>query len=208
MKNTTINRVNGDLISFFQVAKEIDWNNINKLSIYRILYLSSVMYTFVYPELKNPFEKDYNFIIDLHGPYCDKIEQSIIFLTSNQYIIRNKSTGLLTLGYRKLDGLERVEGYTAKKQWVKILIYIMNIYDEDKIYEFVFRDPEYQEKLLTKDPSGIDITNENETRRTLNEFRLAFENNIDDLKDTKVDPKKYVELYFEYIFSIILKGDV
>ncbi|MGE5328877.1 MAG: hypothetical protein ACM3KR_05155 [Deltaproteobacteria bacterium] len=206
MQNQTLYRINDDISSIFKNASDLKWNGIRENTLSRILYLSSVLYNFVYEDKDNPFSKDYNFSTDIRGPYCDSLEASLAFLLSNEYITKDEETGLYEWIGRQVAEQNETSDSLSKRDWIKIVIYILGIYGEEKIYDFVYRDPEYEDKLQTNVPE-INLDKGNETFNVLIQFRNAFEKSIADLKKIKVEPKKYLELYFEYVFSTILKGE-
>jgi len=100
-----------------------------------------------------------------------------------------------------------INGYEKKKAWFKDIAYIISIYGEDKIYDFIFRDPEYRESLLGNSVYNLNIDKNNATVKFLNTFKFEFEKVLNDRR-VALDNRKYMELYFEYVFGMILRGEV
>lgn len=201
-----LGNVNADIITIFILVDKNKWNNVKEASIYRIIYLASVMYSFIYPDNENPFKNDYNFIIELNGPYSDEIKKSIDFLMMRENIVKEKRTDLLTVSKNTPDKFDSIYNYKVKKEWLEIVINLLSIYGENKIYDFIFSDPEYQYNISINSTKTINIDNNNKTIEYLKKFQKEFENNIDEAKN-RITPKKYLDFYFEYIFSKILKKE-
>ena len=99
-----------------------------------------------------------------------------------------------------------IENYKVKEPWFDDISYILGIYGEDKIFDFIFRDPEYKNSLESNSLFRLNIGNDNDTVKYINAFKKAFENKIRDSKD-KLQNKEYLRLYFEYVFGKILRGE-
>lgn len=96
--------------------------------------------------------------------------------------------------------------YSVKKDWLEVLFYIIGIYGEGRLYEFIIRDPEYVEHLHTNNLKELNTDRNNKSIMVLNEFKSAFEISLG-TKSGQIDDKEYLELYFEYIFGKVIKGD-
>lgn len=195
-----------DILLLLKLSSEIGWNGLLEVSIIRILYLCSVLYTFKYPKCSNPFSEEYEFTVELRGPHCDLISDTLFFLETNTYIIKENNKKKYMLNYKKIPNIEKMPNYIEKKEWIEIIIYILGVYGEEKIYEFIFRDPEYQNNLHRNEKLPINVKKDNKTIIVLNEFKEAFEKTLA-TESIKLDDKRYLELYFEYVFSKILKGE-
>lgn len=199
-------RINADIITLIESVNSIGWKELRNLSIYRIIYLSSILYSFKYQDKKNPFMDEYDFVIDLRGPYSDKIEYSINDLLLKDFIDENPKDKKLKLSKDYPHNFNAIPGYTDKKNWIDIIVHLIGKYGEDKIYDFIFRDPEYRHNIDINSTKPIDLDNHNETIRTLNNFKAAFEKSLGK-QAQQIDDKKYLELYFDYVFSQIIRGD-
>jgi hypothetical protein len=201
-------RASGDILTIMNFTLKLGWNEIRELSIYRILYLSSVLYSFKYPERRNPFIDDYSFIVSLRGPYSEVIEKSLIYLLTNHYIKKvctNNDQYILDVNKNELTYMP---GYQEKNEWLEIIIYILGVYGEDKIYDFIFRDPEYQDSIARNSQKELNLTPSNQTHQTLMKFKELFEKAMNEENDViELDDKAYLNMYFEYVFSKILKGE-
>lgn len=205
-KDAVIARINGDIITVMKYAENIGWKPIREQSISRILYLSSVLFSFRHGKEKNPFADDYHFSIDATGPFYALINNSMIFLESNGYIEKIKKNEF-KIGSAEIPEINKLPDYDPKSNWLQSVFYILGIYGESRIYEFIIRDPQYQEHLQSNDIKELNLDRDNKTIKFLNEFKQTFEETLG--KDSeKIDDKEYLELYFEYIFSKVLKGDI
>lgn len=197
--------VSGDVYLIVKSMKQVGWSTIRATSINRILYISSVVYSFRFPEIKNIFEDNYHFLITLSGPEEALVQNALVHLESNE-LIDHGSDGFYLIQANCDNFYENISFFEEKKQWIEDMAYIIGIYGEDKIYDFIFRDPEYKTSLKSNDEYNLDIGKENETIKFLNSFKDSFENKLQDLP-LKMDNRKYLELYFEYVFGRILRGE-
>lgn len=197
-------RVNGDILSVLTTVGDLGWESVNELSIQRIVYIASVLFSFKYEEEVNPFEIDYNFSVSLRGPYSDIIPNSIKFLMVNE-LIDKEDGGLKILG-REIPNIGLMPKFYERKSWIEIIIYILGIYGEEKIYDFVFRDPQYQDNLQRNSIKEINIKSGNKTEMALKKLKLAFEKTLGK-SALELDNKQYLNMYFDYVFSKILRGE-
>jgi hypothetical protein len=200
-KTREIYEVNSDILVLFKIANEIGWDELREASIHRIFYLSSVLYTFMDYHTEKVF-KNYHFSLSATGPYANIINKSIIDLLSRE-IISEGETGNLSLRFPLSEKIDLSEN--NKYDWFKIIIFILGLYGEDKVFGFVIQDPQYKDDFQRNIQKAIDISDQNKTVETLNHFKTAFEETLDDV--SQIDDKEYLELYFEYVFSKIIKRD-
>ena len=200
--------ISADIYSVVKSMNNIGWNAIRESSINRILYLSAVMYSFMETEQKNIFSNDYSFVITIGGPEDPNISNAITNLESNEVIERN-DTGF-ALGRVNLENtFNEYPLYTEKKKWIDDMLYIIGIYGEDKIYDFVFRDPQYQLSLKTNAQYVLDLTANNATVNFLNSFKNDFENQAKKINQNySLNNRQYLSMYFEFVFGKILRGDL
>lgn len=196
--------VSGDVYLVIKSMKQVGWGAIRETSINRILYMSAVVYSFRFPEKENMFENDYHFFITLGGPEESLVQGALINLESNE-IIEHTEEGYKLVDLRERDEFFSLPRYTEKRAWIEDMAYIIGIYGEDKIYDFIFRDPEYKMSLDSNNEYNLDIGVDNETIKFLDEFKKTFEAQIDGA--AQLDNRKYLELYFEYVFGRILRGE-
>lgn len=189
---------NEDILCVMHHAKTIGWDSINEHSLKRILYLSQVLYTFTHEGEENIFGY-YHFSVSLYGPYSMLVDNSIIFLKSNLYIVDDNDGNIR---YEKEAPIKTIND--TKERWIKQVIYILGVYGEERIFGFAINDPLYKEALETNTASSLDSSSpENKTIAVLNEFKEAFEKTLDDT--SMISKEEYLELYFEYVFSEIIK---
>lgn len=196
--------VSGDVYLVIKSMKQVGWGTIRETSVNRILYMSAVVYSFRFPEKENMFQNDYHFFITLSGPEETLIQGALVNLESNE-IIEHTEEGYRLVELKESDNFSFLPRYAEKKAWIEDMAYIIGIYGEDKIYDFIFRDPEYKTSLDSNNEYNLDIGVDNQTIKFLNQFKKMFEDQTDGA--TKLDNRKYLELYFEYVFGRILRGE-
>lgn len=191
---------NSDILNLLNLVKSIGWNSIRHQSIQRIIYLSKVLFSFANLESKNLFQ-EYHFITTISGPYSEQISNSLTFLKSNEYITEED-------GEIKITDSKSIDEFISedKYQWLKTIVYILGLYGENKIFGFTINDPLYKDSLQRNEPKELDATPDNITIKSLNQFKKAFEESLEDV--SKIDRNEYLELYFEFIFSKIVKREV
>lgn len=203
-KEQSLFTANTDIITLLKLADDIGWESMNELNVYRLLYLSSVLYSFRFPGERNPFENNYHFVISYKGPYEENIQGSLLFLQTRDYITINEEKEV----FLNNDQLENdFNSDEAKTLWLERIVQLMAIQGIDKVYEFVIRDPEYHKNAQINPIKEIDLSTNSETVKFLNEFKNDFEKALG--KDAlQIDHGEYLQLYFEYVFSKIVKGDI
>jgi hypothetical protein len=194
-----------DILAVVNLGSDIGWQEIRRNSIFRILYLSSVLFSFRHSEISNPFNI-YKFTLDSNGPYDSNISSAIDFLVKDDYIKRVSGDDVYKLGMNSGREVFNINLGQERYNWIKQVMYILGIYGENKIYDFIFRDPQYQNTIKSNTQQGLNTDVNNETIKTLQSFQGAFEETLK-TKSAKISSQTYLELYFEYIFSKILKRE-
>ncbi len=196
--------ISGDIFYVIKCMEEKGWGPIKESSINRIIYLSAVMYSFMVENSKNIFEDDYNFSVTISGPTDANISRALTNLQSNDAVILEPS------GYKTISknyGSSLLGEYALEKhEWIDTISYIIGIYGEDKIYDFVFRDPQYQNSIKSNSLIPLNLDKDNATVLFLSQFKTDFEQQVS--LDQKLNNRQYLELYFEYVFGKIIRGDV
>ncbi len=192
-----------DVYQLIKKLAGIGWKSIRESSINRIIYLSAVLYSFRYTDNSNIFENDYNFSVTLSGPEDADVEKALINLESNEVLEHTDSGYILCLDKKMSFTTTEAE---RKEEWFDDVAYIIGIYGEDKIFDFIYRDPEYRRSLDGNSTYNLNLGKNNATVEFLNSFKEAFEEKIVD-KQITLENKKYLELYFEYVFGKILRGE-
>ena len=100
------------------------------------------------------------------------------------------------------DGVDEMD--TERINWIDSILLILGKYGENKIFGFIVNDPLYDVSVKSNLPSEIQVTSENETLLVLNDFKKAFEDTLPDTNS--ISKEEYISLYFDYIFSQIIKG--
>ena len=192
-----------DIYQLMKKLNNIGWKTIRESSLNRIIYLAAVLYSFRYPKEENILQNEYMFSVTLSGPEDAEIENALINLESNDVIMQTEE------GYQICKGAVfsiNAVFDSKKSEWFDDIAYIIGIYGEDKIYDFIFRDPEYRKTLKGNSIYNLNIGPENATVNFLNGFKAAFEEKIQN-KDDVLNNRQYLELYFEYVFGMILRGE-
>ena len=188
-------RANEDIVTVSTVAKRMGWGAVSEQSFQRILYLVQVLYSFKH-EGENIFSY-YHFTVTTFGPYSDLIERSLVFLKSSSKL-REEEGGLVLCSKKEIPlNQEKVE-------WLRTVMYMLGKYGEKRLFGFIVNDPSYENASQTNNVGGIDTSSaDSETIKVLKDFKIAFEQTLDDT--SAISDEKYIELYFEYVFSEIIK---
>lgn len=188
-------RANEDIVTVTTIAKSMGWGAVSEQSFQRILYLVQVLYSFKH-EGENIFSY-YHFTVTTFGPYSDLIERSLVFLKSSS-ILREEEEGLV------LNTKKEIPLNKDKVEWLKTVMYMLGKYGEKRLFGFIVNDPSYENATQTNNVDSIDTSSpDSETIKVLKDFKVAFEQSIEDT--SAISDEKYIELYFEYIFSEIIK---
>lgn len=199
MKNKHIDllKANSDIILLLETCKEIGWSSIKEQTVHRLMYLTSVLHTFMYKS--STLFDSYHFSISVSGPYSSLINDAIVNLKTRELLIEHE--GKLAINVEVARDLSL--GENEKKGWFQIIVYLLGIYGENKIFGFVIQDPEYKDVFQRNSVMELDITSDNKTISILNQFKLMFEETLSDV--SSISDREYLELYFEYVFSKIIK---
>lgn len=188
-------RANEDIIIVSTTAKSMGWGAVSELSFQRILYLVQVLYSFKH-EGENLFSY-YHFTVTTFGPYSDLIDRSLAFLKSS-FKLREEEGGLI------LNSQLDIPLNKEKVGWLRTVMYMLGKYGEKRLFGFIVNDPSYENASQTNNVDGIDTSSpESETLKVLRDFKVAFEQTLEDA--SVISDEKYIELYFEYVFSEIIK---
>ena len=188
-------KANEDIITISTIAKSMGWGGISEQSFQRILYLVQVLYSFKH-EGGNIFSY-YHFTVTTFGPYSDLIERSLVFLKSSLKL--HEKDGELILGTEKEIPID-----PEKFKWLKTVMYMLGEYGEKRLFGFIINDPSFENALQTNNVEGIEtLSPDSETLKVLKDFKIAFEQTLEDT--SAISDEKYIELYFEYVFSKIIK---
>lgn len=195
-------KIYSHIMCLYHEGKEQSWNTIQRRSIFRALYLASVLYAFMFESKQNPFAI-YKFSIDKNGPYEKDISDAIEFLVKDDYLETEGGSDIYRLGSNPSP--EPTKDEFDELNWIKIIVDILNIYGEDKIYEFIFRDPEYRRGLQSDTPKTLELSQNNKSIEFLKAIEQTF---TESLKGKSLEKEEYVKLYFEFLFSKILNKEI
>jgi hypothetical protein len=195
MLENNLIKANEDIVTISTIAKRMGWGAVSEQSFQRILYLVQILYSFKYAG-ENIFSY-YHFTVTTFGPYSDLIERSLVFLKSS-FNLREEEGGLV------LSSKKEIPLNQQKVEWLKTVMYMLGKYGEKRLFGFIINDPSYENASQTNSIDGIDTSSpDSETLKVLKDFKVAFEQTLEDT--SAISDEKYIELYFEYIFSEIIK---
>lgn len=199
-------QTNDDIVFILGTGLKIGWEEVKAQSINRIIYLSKVLYSFVNDTEPNIMD-DYHFTSNLAGPVSAVINKSLIDLESREFTISGNAGIKLNITSQTLDNILDPSLNNEKKErqdWYKIIILLLGKYGENKVFSFTINDPLYIENVESNSPKEISFEDsENKTLEVLRSFKNAFEETISDT--SSISKEEYLELYFDYIFSQIIK---
>lgn len=201
-KNKSLYKANSDLLFIIKSVNSIGWESIRLSTLQRIVYLSKVLFSFISSDKENLLG-DYNFSTSISGPYSELINNSIVNLKSNEYIY--ESVGEFFLNIEGLEVIETNVENESRYDWLKTVIYILGLYGEDKVFGFTINDPLYKDSVERNEPKELNTSPDNLTIKILNSFKEAFEKTI--TNHSGITNEEYLELYFEYVFSKIIKKE-
>ena len=198
MNKDELVKVNIDIMTIAAHARKIGWETISVSTLQRFIYLLKVLYSFINSSEKNLFNQ-YHFNVTTFGPYSELIYRSVVFLLSTRRIEGDMDGDVKIISK---DGVDEMD--TERINWINSILLILGKYGENKIFGFIVNDPLYDVSVKSNLPSEIQVTSENETLLVLNDFKKAFEDTLPDT--TSISKEEYISLYFDYIFSQIIKG--
>lgn len=197
MNKEELVKVNIDIMTIVSHAAKIGWETINVSSLQRFIYLLKVLYSFNRDE-ENIFE-EYHFNVTMFGPYSELIRRSVVFLLANRHLEGDDDGEIRIVSNAGVDEMSE-----ERINWIETILLILSKYGESKIFSFIINDPLYDTSVKSNQSSEIQVTPENETLLVLNDFKKAFEETLSDT--SSISKEEYISLYFDYIFSQIIKG--
>lgn len=198
MNKDELVKVNIDIMTIAAHACKIGWETISVSTLQRFIYLLKVLYSFINSSENNLFNQ-YHFNVTTFGPYSELIYRSVVFLLSTRRLEGDMDGDVRIISK---DGVDEMD--TERINWIDSILLILSKYGENKIFGFIVNDPLYDVSVKSNLPSEIQVTSENETLLVLNDFKKAFEDTLPDT--TSISKEEYISLYFDYIFSQIIKG--
>ena len=199
MENNELYSANEDIMAISYYGKEIGWESIAGLSFHRILYLAKVLYVFRHVG-GNPLFGYYHFTAIINGPFSEQVNNALAFLSSSEKLVEKND--LYT--YNSDNAL--LENFPVEKlTWIRFVLLLLGKYGEDKIFGFIINDPSYDNAVKTNRNAELDASSESLTVRMLNKFKASFEETLD--QGVSLSDEKYIDLYFEYLFGKIIKGN-
>lgn len=198
MNKDELVKVNIDIMTIAAHARKIGWETISVSTLQRFIYLLKVLYSFINSSENNLFNQ-YHFNVTTFGPYSELIYRSVVFLLSTRRLEGDMDGDVKIISK---DGVDEMD--TERINWIDSILLILGKYGENKIFGFIVNDPLYDVSVKSNLPSEIQVTSENETLLVLNDFKKAFEDTLPNT--TSISKEEYISLYFDYIFSQIIKG--
>lgn len=188
-------QANADMMTIIAHAKKMGWDTISCNSIQRIVYMMKVLYAFNHDD-ENVFDL-YHFNVSLFGPYSELVDKSLTFLLASQRLLGEREGDIL------LNSADGVDAMSEEKiKWIDTILLILGKYGESKVFSFIVNDPQYEQSVKANLSSEINTDLENDTLKTLNDFKRAFEETLEDT--SSISKEEYISLYFDYLFSQII----
>ena len=183
---------NADIMTMIAHAKKIGWDTISYNSLQRVVYMMKVLYSFNHDD-ENVFSL-YHFSVSIFGPYSELVDKSLTFLLSSQRLLGDRE------GDVRLNSMDGVDAVAEDKiKWIDTILLILSRYGESKIFSFIVNDPQYEQSVKANINSEINTNPENDTLKVLNDFKMAFEETLEDT--SSISKEEYISLYFDYLFS-------
>ena len=186
---------NADIMTIIAHAKKIGWDTISYNSLQRVVYMMKVLYSFNHDD-ENVFSL-YHFSVSIFGPYSELVDKSLTFLLSSQRLLGDREGDVRLIS---MDGVDAVA--EDKIKWIDTILLILSRYGESKIFSFIVNDPQYEQSVKANINSEINTNPENDTLKVLNDFKMAFEETLEDTYS--ISKEEYISLYFDYLFSQII----
>ncbi|WP_316795209.1 hypothetical protein [Pedobacter agri] len=197
---------NNDIIFLLHIGSRIGWTQIKHQSLNRIIYLSKVLYSFIYEAEPNILDH-YHFTSTPAGPISSIVNSSLIYLQSAEFIVTSDVGLSLEIAPGQIEKIndDTFDSVKAGKQeWLKAVMLLLGKYGENKVFSFVINDPLYKENTDSNSPKEIAFdSSENKTLQVLKNFKKSFEDSIEDT--STISKQEYLALYFDYIFSQIIR---
>ncbi len=198
MNNKELIQVHIDIMTITAHARKIGWDTISVDTLQRFIYLLKVLYSFMNNRDENIFNQ-YHFNVTTFGPYSEIIYRSVVFLLASHRLEGDMHGDVKITSNDGVDEMDK-----ERINWIDSILLILSKYGENKIFGFIVNDPLYDISVKSNQSSEIQVTPENETLLVLNDFKKAFEETLSDT--SSISKEEYISLYFDYIFSQIIKG--
>ena len=198
MNNKELIQVHIDIMTITAHARKIGWDTISVDTLQRFIYLLKVLYSFMNNRDENIFNQ-YHFNVTTFGPYSEIIYRSVVFLLASHRLEGDMHGDVEITSNDGVDEMDK-----ERINWIDSILLILSKYGENKIFGFIVNDPLYDISVKSNQSSEIQVTPENETLLVLNDFKKAFEETLSDT--SSISKEEYISLYFDYIFSQIIKG--
>ncbi len=199
MDNKELYSANEDIMAISYYGKEIGWENIAELTFHRVLYLTKVLHVFLQTDSISLFDY-YHFTAVINGPYSVQVNNALVYLISSEKLLENDD--LYTFNSDK----SILANFSEQKlSWIRFVMLLLGKYGEDKIFGFIINDPAYDNAVKTNRNTELIASSESLTVKVLNKFKLSFEKTLD--QELSLSDEQYIDLYFEYLFGKIIKGN-
>ena len=199
MNNRELYSSNEDIMAISYYGKEIGWESIAGLTFHRILYLTKVLYVFRHIGGTSLFDY-YHFTAVINGPYSVQVSNALAFLVSSDRLLEKDDLYTFNSEKTLLDNFSN-----QKLSWIRFVMLMLGKYGEDKIFGFIINDPAYDNAVKTNRNAELVASTESLTVMVLNKFKSSFELTLD--QGITLSDEQYIDLYFEYLFGKIIKGN-
>lgn len=189
---------NEDIMAISYYGKEIGWESIAGLTFHRVLYLAKVLYVFRHAGETLLFDY-YHFTAVINGPYSLQVSNALVYLVSSERLLEKDDLYSFNSDKTLLGNFSE-----QKLAWIRFVLLLLGKYGEDKIFGFIINDPSYDNAVKTNRNTELVVSSESLTVNVLNKFKTKFETTLD--SGLALSDEQYIDLYFEYLFGIIIKG--
>ena len=199
MENNALYSANEDILAISYYGKEIGWESIAVLSFHRILYLAKVLYVFRHAG-EAPLFDYYHFTAVINGPYSVQVSNALVNLISRDNLAEKDDLYTFNSNRALLDNFPK-----QKLDWIRFVLLLLGKFGEDRIFGFIINDPAYDNAVKTNRNAELIASTESLTVKVLNKFKASFESTLD--HGVVLTDEQYIDLYFEYLFGKIIKGN-
>lgn len=194
-------------------AKKLNWAEINRSYVNWSMYQINILVHFYKTNTDDlelsSFISLYEFVMEPTGPLCDLITQALDWLELNKYITSVKSPILTDSGTNEVVGVLLKDPLLIEvEKWIELMVTLQSIYGYEQLYRFIYRDPEFRNKLKSNNPKLETGNPQNDTIEFLNEFKTSYDDVLLEIGNTtSISRKEYLIGYFGYVFDQISRGE-
>lgn len=194
-------------------AKRLNWSGINKSYVNWSMYQINILVHFYQDDIEDKnlssFTDIYEFVMEPTGPLCDLVNQALEWLVVMKYVKSLIEPIISETGINKVRDLLLHDNETKPiERWIDIMITLQSVYGYEQLFRFIYRDPEFKNKLMANNPTLETGNPQNDTVEFLKSFKCMYDEVLRDSGSTKeLSKKEYLIGYFRYVFELIKRGE-